>query len=159
MSTSATIIPINYRSCGLTTEPPQLRGLPTAAAVALEKESANCGGLGISRNCGGLAEIVDRQLSLRRVIATPCGTIFTQRNCTPMRHTATSVASVQPFIWRQSRLQISEQRSIVRIKSEARMARHPINIMCIGNHPVGIVIQIRKAFPFGQFQPNRNCGP
>ena len=31
------------------------------------------------------------------------------------------------------------------------MARHPIHFLCIGNHPVGIVIQIRKAFPFGHF--------
>ena len=29
------------------------------------------------------------------------------------------------------------------------MARHPAHFLCIGNHPVGIVIQIRKAFPFG----------
>ena len=87
------------------------RQLSLRRVIRLGK-SRNCGGLGISRNCGGLAEIVDRQLSLRRVIATPCGTIFTQRNCTPMRHTATSVASVQPFIWRQSRLQISEHHSI-----------------------------------------------
>ena len=76
MSTSATIISIDYRNCGLTAEPPQLRGLSTATAVALEKESANCGGLGISRNCGGLAEIVDRQLSLRRVIR-----LGKSRNC------------------------------------------------------------------------------
>ena len=37
MSTSATIISIDYRNCGLTAEPPQLRGLPTATAVALEE--------------------------------------------------------------------------------------------------------------------------
>ena len=37
MSTSATIISIDYRNCGLTAEPPQLRGLSTATAVALEK--------------------------------------------------------------------------------------------------------------------------
>ena len=86
------------------------RQLSLRRVIRLGK-SRNCGGLGISRNSGGLAEIVDRQLSLRRVIATPCGTIFTQRYCTPMRHTATSVASVRPFIWRQSRLHISEHRS------------------------------------------------
>ena len=32
----ATIISIDYRNCRLTAEPPQLRGLPTTTAVALE---------------------------------------------------------------------------------------------------------------------------
>ena len=88
------------------------RQLSLRRVIRLGK-SRNCGGLGISRNCGGLAEIVDRQLSLRRVIATPCGTVFTQRNCAPMHRADTCAASVQPFIWRQSRLHISEHRSIL----------------------------------------------